>query len=190
MSRGGWLQTYTGRRMFPYDPKVAEIVVEDVARALSLANRFAGHTLVAYSMAQHDCLVADRCPDRYKLLGLLHNAAKAYIGTLPAPVENDSSMGDYRLLEARVQSVIYKAFSVELPGHVANGMPPEVAYIDARMLATEARDLLGPPPEPWAWLPDPYPEVIVPVGWQEAEAEFLRAFERYGGKNPLTIGVA
>ncbi len=184
MSRGGWLQTYTGRRMFPYDPKIDEIVIEDIAHSLSLLNRFAGHTRVAFSVAQHSYLVAEHCPPVYQLLGLLHDAAEAYLMDLPSPVKNDSSMADYRLLEARVQAVIFKAFGVATPPHAAQGMPPVVAHIDARMLATEARDLLGPPPEPWLWLPDPYPEVIQPVSAQEAEKEFLRAFAQYGGVNP------
>jgi len=180
----GWLQTFTSRRVFPYDPSVEEIAVEDIAHALSLTNRFAGHTRLGYSVAQHSYLVAEHCPLLYRLLGLLHDAAEAYIGDLPAPIKNDSSMGNYRLLEAHLLSVIYKAFGVDASGHIARGMPPDVAFADARMLATEARDLLGPPPEPWLWLPEPYPEVIVPVSAAEAEREFLRHFVEYGGKNP------
>lgn len=184
MSRGGWLQTYSGCKFHPFDPKPEEVRIEDIAHALSNLCRFAGHTKVFYSVAQHSYLVAEHCPPTYQLLGLLHDAAEAYLMDLPSPVKNDSSMADYRLLEARVQAVIFKAFQVALPPHAANGMPPVVAHIDAQMLATEARDLLGPPPEPWLWLPDPYLEVVQPVAPQMAETEFLRAFAQYGGVNP------
>lgn len=181
-TREVWLQTYSGGRFHPLNPVVDEVRIEDIAHALSLLNRFAGHTKVPYNVADHSLRVMDHCSPRYKLLGLLHDAAEAYVIDLPSPIKNDSSMSNYRLMEARVQAVIFKACGVEAPSHAANGMPPDVAYVDARMLATEVRDLMSPPPEPWFWLPEPYPGTIRPLDHAQAEAAFLDAFTHYGGQ--------
>lgn len=184
MSRGGWMQTYTGRKFHPFDPKPEEIVIEDIAHALASLCRFAGHTRIFYSVANHSVLVARHCPASLALAGLLHDAAEAYLIDLPAPVKNDPSMSNYRLLDVKLQSVIYKAFEVDVSRDLTGGMPREVALVDSRMLATEVRDLLGPPPEPWVWLPEPYPETILPMSVEGSEKAFLDLFEKLGGKNP------
>jgi hypothetical protein len=53
---------------------------------------------------------------------------------------------------------------------------PEIKHADNVMLATEARDLMGPVPAPWITLPTPCKWRVVPWTAEAAEAEFLRAY--------------
>ena len=54
----GWIQTFTGKRMYPLDPKPEDICIEDIAHALSNICRFTGHTKKFYSVGEHsiNCL--------------------------------------------------------------------------------------------------------------------------------------
>jgi hypothetical protein len=105
-----WLQTYTGKKIDILDPTHEAIDIEDIAHALSMACRFAGHCRDFYSMAEHSVMVealgsqmlanreAERRLDRslppvptssvYQqcLALLLHDAAKAYLGDIITPV--------------------------------------------------------------------------------------------------------
>jgi len=38
-----WMQTYTGKRFYPLDPKPELIYLRDIAHALALQCRFGGH---------------------------------------------------------------------------------------------------------------------------------------------------
>ena len=75
---GSWLQTYTGKKFYPFDPREEEVDILDIAHALSQLCRFGGHTKEFYSVAEHCVLVSMCCPSEVKLLGLLHDAAEAY----------------------------------------------------------------------------------------------------------------
>jgi hypothetical protein len=52
-------------------------------------------------------------------------------------------------------------------------MPEAVRHADDVLLATEMRDLLGPPPAPWPLSASPRTETIVPLTAREAEQAFL-----------------
>lgn len=54
MSRqGDWMQTRSGQKFWPLDPRPDEVVLEDIAHALSNTCRFAGHCRTFYSVAEH-----------------------------------------------------------------------------------------------------------------------------------------
>lgn len=59
VSRGDWMQTYTGRRFYPLDPRPDEIDPEDIAHALSLLCRYGGHVDRFYSVAEHCVLMSE-----------------------------------------------------------------------------------------------------------------------------------
>jgi hypothetical protein len=56
--RGDWMQTYSGRRFYPLDPRAEELADLDIAHALSLLCRYGGHVERFYSVAEH-CVEAD-----------------------------------------------------------------------------------------------------------------------------------
>ena len=102
-----------------------------------------------------------------QLLGLLHDASEAYLVDLPRPVKRAAPWGvGYREDEARVQAVIFERMGLdhdEYDWHL-------VEHADAVLLATEARDLMAPPPVPWTDMPAPLADPIFP--WSPGLAKF------------------
>lgn len=180
---GDWIQTYTGRKFWPLDPRPEDIAVEDIAHALSMKCRFTGHCREFYSVAQHSCLVASLLDEagadvKTTAWGLLHDAAEAYLPDVARPIKKDLvGFGD---LEARVLRAIAQRY----------GLPPEiphgVKYFDTVMLLKEKQDVMPPGPD-WGWGGDievPQDWRITPMTPAEAKQLFLRRFNalaRHGG---------
>jgi hypothetical protein len=170
-----WIQTFTGRRFQPTDPRPADFDIRDVAHALSLLCRFNGHCTQFYSVAEHSVRVSQVCPPEHALWGLLHDLGEAYLGDLPRPLKPLFPAFD------EIESRLLRCAGETL-GPLPWPMPRAVRVADDILLATEARDLMAPPPEPWPLAQRPLPEPIVPLGPVEAERAFL---ERYAA---LTAG--
>ena len=172
--KGDWLQTYLGIQFWPLDPRPEEIDIRDIAHSLSLMCRFAGHTRCFYSVAQHSCLVSDfLILEDLALCGLLHDASEAYLVDLPRPIKNNTQLGEcYAIVEKRNMECIAKKFQLE------NIIYPAVENADNVLLATEARDLMGPHPAAWECLPEPLKEIIEPWSPAKAEWEFLTRYNR------------
>ncbi len=169
-----WIQTHAGHAFDLIEPAADSICIEDISHALAHLCRFAGHARVFYSVAQHSVLVAERCAPEYARWGLLHDATEAYIADLPRPVKRLPGMEGYRLLEARIARAVAHTFG--LPGE---DVPAAVKVVDARMLATEARQLMGQPPRPWSNAQPPYEDLrIEPQPPRLAREQFLSAFRR------------
>lgn len=184
-----WIQTYTGKQFWPLQPSPEDVCVEDIAHALSLVCRFNGHCRVFYSVAQHSILVADELMKRQVMvdaskvtkhngyrMALLHDAAEAYLGDQLRPIKQE--LDDFAARETALLRVIYEAMGVTqnyLP-HFAT--ETAIKHCDNVLLATEARDLMGPPPAEWVPLPDPLEMAIEPWGPEKAEREWLAAWRR------------
>ncbi len=186
----GWIQTYTGKQFWPLDPRPADVDLHDIAHALSLKCRFGGHCKVFYSVAEHSVRVlrhvakADGVTDMELKAALLHDAAEAYLPDLLRPIKGrfgaaaktaqEPNLSPFAEIERRLQVCIGQATDVLYLGSdwIA------VKHADDVLLATEARDLMGPPPEPWPSLPTPLPQVIVPWTPEQAKAWFLHEASR------------
>ena len=81
--KGDWMQTHSGIQFWPLDPRPEDILIEDIAHALSNQCRFAGHCCFHYSVAQHSVLVSENVPAQDAMWGLLHDAGEAYLVDLP-----------------------------------------------------------------------------------------------------------
>lgn len=171
------IQTFSGRRVNPFSPDPAQIVVADIAHALANQCRFGGHSRSFYSVAQHSCLLADLVAAEGgeasdQLWALLHDAAEAYLVDLPHPLKHRSTLGErFRAVEGTLQTVIVERFG--LPPHP----PPYLKAIDRALLAAEKAALLSPT---WEW---PELEGVEPVAlaidpWppERAEQELLTRF--------------
>src|SRR5690606_29748913 len=97
--KGDWMQTFTGRRFWPLDPRPDEICIEDIAHALSMQCRYAGHCLSFYSVAEHSVLLSQHVAEPFRRWALLHDASEAYLVDVPRPIKGDLS--NYRAVEAR-----------------------------------------------------------------------------------------
>jgi hypothetical protein len=160
----------TGRQFWPLDPRVEDIDIRDIARALSMQCRWGGHVRVFFSVAQHCLHVSQHCPVN-PLAGLLHDSAEAYLVDVPTPIKKN--LKEYASIEHNLLAVIGVKFGL---GDTLANLPPEVHEQDARALATEQRDIRtkldfwAPPGKPWS---DP----LLPMTPYEAENMFLSRFD-------------
>ena len=170
--RGNWFQTASGRAFYPMDPRADEVFISDIAHALANICRFGGHAREFYSVGQHCLLVsfalappkemdqlaaatstigvkAYRGLLAHGLLGLLHDAAEAYIGDMVSPVKHSPQLVGFRQVEDKIEKVIGLRFGLN---HQSFSWGP-VKDADRRMLFTEKRDLRGegnvPPSLKW-----------------------------------------
>src|SRR5688572_25823546 len=107
--KGDWMQTFTGRKFWPVDPRSNEIFIEDIAHSLSMMCRFLGHCSKFYSVAEH-CVraswwVADRRGSYLdQLAALLHDAGEAYVVDVPRPIK--PYLSNYKELEHNIDECI------------------------------------------------------------------------------------
>ena len=163
-----YFQTRSGLYIDFDDPDPDTILLEDIAHALSLMNRYAGHTPFPYSVAQHCVLASRMAPPGLELEALMHDAQEAYVVDLPSPLKR--LLPGYREVEQRIEAVIRKKFGLPV------AFDPRVKEIDTRMLVTEAK-VFG-----LTWWADvgvePYPALpIVQLDWYFAKRKFLDRFE-------------
>jgi hypothetical protein len=178
--RGDWMQTATGGQFWPLDPRPDEVRIEDIAHALSMQCRFAGHCRAFYSVAEHSVRVARlveswRARAEVVMQALLHDAAEAYVGDMVRPLK--WSLPSYRAAEDRVFAAIAQAFGLS-----SNEKWSAVRIADEVLLATEARDLMLPAPADWRLRAEPLEERIEPWGPARARTEFLDMFARVGAE--------
>lgn len=168
--RGDWMQTYTGRRFYPLDPRPDEIDPADIAHALSMLCRYAGHVDRFYSVAEHCVLMSEAVAPEHALAALLHDATEAYVVDVPRPLKR--YLPDYRDIEDRVWYAIARRFGLELE------VPAAVKEVDTRILLTE-RDALMPNTR-YSWAQDgmvPLPVSIEAWSPGEAEGRYLSRLE-------------
>ena len=160
--RGDWMQTFTGRMFWPLDPRADEIEIEDIAHALSMQCRYAGHCTRFYSVAEHCVLLAGAVEEHHALWALLHDASEAYLVDVPRPVK--PFLTGYRFAEAHVMAAVAERFGL-------GPMPEEVKDADNRILEDERQQIMAPAPKAW----NVGPALGVTVhGWEPERAE--RAF--------------
>jgi hypothetical protein len=144
-------QTFSGRRLVLGRVAPADIDLTDIAVQLSRICRFNGATRRWYCVAEHSLRVAERlgpdAPPMRRLQALLHDAPEAILGDLIAPLKRLDAV--YRGLEHQAWTAVAGRFDLPVDLH------PAVAAADARMFATEVRDLMA---KPWPVEADPYPE--------------------------------
>jgi len=160
---GDWMQTYTGGRFYPLDPRAKDIDPRDIAHALSLLCRYGGHVDRFYSVAEHCVLMSLWVPPKDALEALLHDATEAYVVDVPRPLKR--SIPGYRAIEDAVAVAVAARFGTGFD------LPPSVHEADDRILLTERNALM--PRASRDWYQDGRMEPLpVPIeGWQPEEAE-------------------
>ncbi len=167
-----WLQTFTGRRVWPLDPRPEDLDIRDIAHSLSQQCRFAGHVREFYSVAQHSVRVSFIVPPELALCGLMHDSSEAYLVDVPRPIKH--LLPQYKEAEERLMHVLAARFGFTWP------MPEEVRRADDVLLMAEARALVSGPLEGWS-LPNDAAEDACEVlggsmGPRDAESLFLARF--------------
>lgn len=158
---GDWMQTATGKKFWPMDPREEEVCMEDIAHALSMICRYGGHTKVHYSVAQHSVLVSKWLEEQGESVliqreGLMHDALEAYVNDMITPLKR--YLPQFRELEDKVDAVIRRKFGLPIP------VSPQVKHADMVILATEKRDVMLHDVQWSIDIPEPWKHVIKPAG--------------------------
>lgn len=128
--KGDWIQTYSGIKFYPLDPRPEEVNIQDIAHSLSMMCRYAGHSLRFYSVAEHCCHIYDYLKrPAVKRWGLLHDASEAFLVDVPRPIK--SYLSGYKEAERSVMLAVAQAFGLN-PDE-----PAEVKEADCRILVDE-----------------------------------------------------
>lgn len=138
------IETVSGKYVDPENPNIDDLLIDDMAWALSRTARFAGHTIttVQYNNAQHSVFVAEMIGNtgthssKLELFGLLHDCAEAYVGDLPSPIKRISGLKEhFARIEDNLLNMIYKKFVGRLPTELEWSV---VKQFDARACQIEA----------------------------------------------------
>ena len=175
------MTTYSGKIVNPLNMKLEDICIEDIAHALSLVNRFGGHTFYPISVAQHSSyvrkLVQNEHP-RVQLQALLHDGSEAYLGDMVKWVKATEPMRGYRALEETIQTLIYERFECPTILH------PKVEWADRVMVRYESvkgygRHIINHPDYPQLTIEEI--DLVEPWWFQgpsEAKEDFLYSFDQ------------
>lgn len=168
----GWIQSKSGRKVSFTAPATSMFEIEDIAHSLSMMCRFNGHGLRYYSVAEHSVHVSHEINPSLSLVGLLHDAAEAYIGDVPAPLKRH--LPDYQKYETAMEAEIAKFFSISADEFRCD----ELKRADIQLLADEKAVLMVGEPEPWpiAAPPPKNPSRIKAWDQQRAKRKFLERF--------------
>ncbi len=178
------MQTNSGIAFWPLDPQIDEISLDDIAHALSQANRYGGHCKYPYSVAQHSCLVFDHIMDRVADVptgkwAILHDAPEYVFQDIIGPIKRTMKTGDYKLYYNRLEFLIAVKFGL------SDDMPPLVDLVDKRIVLDEQAALMAhPAPLEWSFYRglEPLGVTIEEWDWRKAKAEFLGRCDAVGLK--------
>ena len=167
-----YMMTYSGKKFYPTDPEPSCVDIEDIARSLSMMNRFCGHTKFPYSVARHTINCARLVEKGFELEALLHDATEAYLSDIVMPAKR--SLPEYTLMENKIYSeAIATKFSLSVT------IPKQVREVDKIMCVTEAFHLL----QDYSWIFDDYwppvnrDIVIQESNWKKDMQDFLDTYE-------------
>lgn len=144
-----WQRMLSGRRLDLLDPSPLDVEIQDIAHGLARVARWNGQTLGthAYSVAQHSLLVEmifnHLQPDasvEWQMQALLHDAPEYVIGDMISPFKAVMG-GNYKLIEARLESAIHLRFA--LPANVPAALKKLIKRADQIAAFFEATRLAG-----------------------------------------------
>ena len=164
---GDWMLTASGRQYWPLDPRIEDVRVEDIATSLAKQCRFAGHTCVPYSVAEHSYHCSYLVPREHALQALLHDATEAYVVDVPRPLKR--ALGAvYERIEYANWLVICAALGVPVEMH------PCVKDADNAMLLAEREQLMHVGGPAWS-VPGTAADVAIHAwDWVQARGAWLR----------------
>lgn len=177
---GDWMQTHSGRRFWPLDPRPDDFWLPDIGEHLARLCRYGGAVKVAhYSVAEHSwhvshaaamlAVAARASPGVVReaaCWGAIHDAPEGYgFADVVRPLKRAPMMDAYCEAEGRVLRALGERLGLTWP------MPPFVKEADTRILGDEKRDVLNDCRVPWDFSPEPLGRAI--RGWRYTAARAL-----------------
>jgi 5'-deoxynucleotidase YfbR-like HD superfamily hydrolase len=171
-----WIQTASGLKFPLLDIEPSAIRIEDIAHALSMLCRFNAHCSRFYSVAEHSVHVSHEIRPDLALVGLMHDAAEAYIGDVPSPLKKH--LTQFQEIEERLIAAIAERFRFAMP-EGGSDEARELKRADVQLLVDEKAAIMAREPEPW---PSNAPHVkdarrIKCWSSEIAKAKFMTRFE-------------
>lgn len=105
------IQTFSGRFVNIFAPGPDDIVIEDMAHALSRLPLYAGQSRQFYSLAQRAVLAARLATPADKMAALLYNATDVYLTAFSPTFSKDN----YQQLEQSLMGVIAEKYRFAYP---------------------------------------------------------------------------
>lgn len=143
--RGTWMQTFSGCRFYPLDPRAAEIHIADIAHGLAMTCRYGGHAQRFYSVAEHAVIVSLYVAPEHAREALLHDSSEAYIGDMIRPLKHTPEMFEFRKAEAAIELAVFERFGIIQ----TDASRIAVKEIDDRILVDEIGALMADPRMYW-----------------------------------------
>ena len=132
--RSLWILTQSGRTFHPFDPKIEDVDIFDIAHSLSMQCRYGGHSNKFYSVAEHSLYVSELVTRENALWGLLHDATEAYVTDIPSPLKKGIPL--WSTVENNIMRVICEKFNL------SSIEPSEVKHIDTLICNDEMKEIM------------------------------------------------
>lgn len=196
--RDDYIESATGRRLFPTHLHHTDVDIRDIARALSNQCRFGGHCDRFYSVAEHSVLQVRHAMENHEYLDelearvnwmsiqeyaafllyiLLHDSPEYIVLDMPKPIKG--YLPGYKDMSDRIEHKIFRRYRlIDLPTWIR----PEAKHLDLSILLNERYALMEDTGNIWAveemgYKPLPGVEIECLSPW-EAEAQFLEMFNK------------
>lgn len=156
-----------------------DILIEDIAHALSNICRYNGHCNHFYSVAEHSMYVALFAPRELRLSALLHDASETYVGDIPRPIKKKLPI--FNTIEKAIQETIDRKFGVDV-NH------PLVKEVDNSMLATEYNQIMNISSAEEGIIYKPYSNIEIRCLTPErAKSKFLAYYAAYSNNRERVL---
>jgi hypothetical protein len=152
--RGAWMQTYSGGKIWPLDPRVDDVSFDDWVVGVARECRFGRQCRDWYSVAEHEVIVSlyverlarwDYWPEHMVQLAareaLVHDHGEAIVGDMIRPLKHQRVMKPFRKVEKRLQQCAFDFFDVS-PTHATTYL---VKTVETRLLMDEIEQLMLDP---------------------------------------------
>ena len=187
---GDWSSSFTGKRIYIFDPRQDDIVLEDIFHSMCFINRWGGHATKGISVAEHTLLMFRNAGPlldgegyigdyRKKMLRsiLMHDAPECYLGDVKTPIKNSPLFQVYRRLEAMWWHALSIKFAL-----CGSQEHPVIKKLDRMSLFTERRDCVpGAVKAGFNWNDreaPPFADSMVPTkSPEDLKAELFAAWE-------------
>lgn len=111
------MRMWSGQLVDPLNITPEQVRFDDICFALANICRYGGHCHRHYSVAEHtiklyETMLGDGCDNTLLLYALLHDAAEAYVGDIPAPFKQH--LRQFHKIERNVQKNIARAVGIDV----------------------------------------------------------------------------